>query len=214
MTTITSKWATLRAEDSGAAIGATAPTPAGTEQGNGSEDTGKKPETFDDLLKSNSSFQSELDRRIRQAVESATTKERDRQQVIRDTMKDEILRVSQMTQEEKDAYFKQKAEKEQADREASLTKRELTLDARQALQERHLPEAFLDLLNYADKDSMTKSVDVLETAFKEAVQLGITEGLKGGPAPKDARTEGEKPIPQTAQQKALEEAIKAAGIKQ
>ena len=202
-----------KAPTGGAAGGVDEPTPGQGMDGNDPGEDTKKLETFEDVLKSNSAFQSELDRRIRQAVEKATAKERERQQTIRDAREDEILRVSQMTQEEKDAYFKQKAAKEQAEREANLTKRELTLDAREALQERHLPEAFLSLLDYTDKEAMLKSVDTLEASFKAAVQSGVTEQLKGGPAPKDAGTEGDKPKPLDAQQKALEEAMRVAGLK-
>lgn len=200
--------------DDGQAGGAQDPTPGqGTDPGNDGENGGKDPATFEELLKSNSAFQSEFDRKIRQAVESATAKERDRQAAIRDTLQDEVLRVSHMTQEEKDAYFKQKAEKEAKEREASLTRRELTLDARQALQEHGLPDSFLSLLNYADKESMLKSIETLEGAYGSAVQAGVAERLKGAPAPKDAGTEGDKPAPLNAQQKALADAVKAAGIR-
>lgn len=174
---------------------------------------GKKNPDFGEMLKGNPAFQAELDRRINQAVETATQKERERQQIIQDGLQDEVLRVSKMTQQEKDAYFKQKAEKEAAEKEASLTKRELTLDARSALQDKHLPESFLDLLVYTDKDACLKSIDVLDAAFREAVQSAVEERLKGSEPPKDARTEGDPAAPDTDQQKALAEAMKIAGLR-
>lgn len=187
--------------------------PAAEPASNDNKD-GEGPQSFADFLKANPSYQSELDRRINQAVETATTKERERQQLIKDQMQDEVLRVSKMTQQEKDAYFKAKAEKEAADREASLTRRELTLDARAMLQDKHLPESFIDLLDYTSKDACMKSVEVLDTAFQKAVQEAVNEKLKGSPAPKDARTEGSgTPTPETAQEKALKEAQRIAGIK-
>lgn len=186
------------------------PTPAKADD---SKD-GKKDPDFGEMLKGNPAFQAELDRRVNKAVETATQKERERQQIIQDNLQDEVLRVSKMTQQEKDAYFKQKAEKEAAEKEASLTKRELTLDARSALQDKHLPEAFLDLLVYTDKDACLKSIDTLDAAFREAVQIAVDEKLKGKEPPKDAKTEGDKSsAPDTDQQKAVAEAMKIAGLR-
>lgn len=204
--------------DGGAGGGAAGPDP-GTKtdpepaKADDSKD-GKKDPDFGEMLKGNPGFQAELDRRINQAVETATQKERERQQIIQDNLQDEVLRVSKMTQQEKDAYFKQKAEKEAAKKEASLTKRELTLDARSALQDKHLPEAFLDLLVYTDKDACLKSIDTLDVAFREAVQAAVEEKLKGKEPPKDAKTEGTGSTPpDTDQQKAMAEAMKIAGLR-
>lgn len=199
------------ASDPGADPGAGASAdPAKADDGK----NGKKDPDFGEMLKGNPAFQAELDRRINQAVETATQKERDRQQIIQDNLQDEVLRVSKMTQQEKDAYFKQKAEKEAAEKEASLTKRELTLDARSALQDKHLPEAFLDLLVYTDKAACLKSIDTLDAAFREAVQAAVDEKLKGKEPPKDAKTEGTGAAsPDTDQQKAIAEAMKIAGLR-
>lgn len=202
--------------DGGAGGGAADPAPdKGADPSKADDgDNGKKSPDFGEMLKSNPAFQAELDRRVNQAVETATQKERERQQIIQDGLQDEVLRVSKMTQQEKDAYFKQKAEKEAADKEADLTKRELTLDARSALQDKHLPESFLDLLVYTDKDACMKSIDTLDAAFREAVQAAVDEKLKGKEPPKDAKTEGTgAPAPDAEQQKALAEARRIAGLR-
>ena len=208
-------WLPFFDEDGGAGAGAGDPKAAGNDEakdnGNGAENN--EPKSFEDVLKGNNGFQAELDRRINAAVEKATAKERDRQKLIQDKLQDEVLRVSQMTEDEKAAYFKQKQDQEAADREASLTKRELTLDARSSLQDKHLPEAFIELLDYTDKDACMKSIETLEKAFTTAVQAAVEEKLKGGKAPKDAGTEGKKTDPVTAQQKALAEAAKIAGVR-
>ena len=150
---------------------------------------GSGAESIDDLLK-DKEYQSELDRRINQAVQTATAKERDRQKIIQDKMADEMLRVSKMTEDEKEAYFKNKAEKEAAKKEADLTRRELMLDARTALADKNLPDSFVDLLSYTDKDACMKSIDTLDMAFQKAVQTAVNEKLKGSAPPADARSEG------------------------
>ena len=209
--------------DGGAASGGGEPTgtdPNGSSvtdpkaAGNGSKDgTGQKSQSFDDVLKENSAFQAELDRRINKAVEKATANERDRQKIIQDSLQDEVLRVSKMTQEEKDAYFRTKAEKEAQAKEANLVKRELTLDARTVLADKKLPDSFIDLLSYGDRESCMKSIDVLEAAFTKAVQEAVEERLKGSAPPKDAGSEGQPASPQSAKEEALAKMRKLAGVR-
>lgn len=178
------------------------------DEGNETNDGAK---SFDDILKENGSYQSELDRRINKAVETATNKERERQKIIQDKMQDEVLRVSRMTEDEKSAYFKTKAEKEQAKKEADLVRRELTLDARTELADRKMPDGFVDLLNYTDRDSCMKSIDTLQQAFQKAVQEAVNEKLKGSAPPKDAQSEGSPT--QTDQEKALADMRRMIGLK-
>lgn len=170
------------------------------------------PKTFDDLLKDG--YQSEFDKRITKAVNTALENERNRQQIITDDLKDEVLRVSKMTDAEKDAYFKAKTEKEAAKKEAELTRRELTLDARAALQDKGMPASFVDLLNYESKEACTKSIDTLQAAFAEAVQAAVDERLKGKTPPKDAHTEGDnKTTEEQEAEKIKQQIYKAARIK-
>lgn len=156
----------------------------------GADGTGNGAKTLKDALAEHADWQSELDRRINSAVEKATASERERQKVIQDNLRDEVERVSRMTQEEKDAYFQAKAQKEQADKEADLLRRELSLDARLLLSEKGLPAEFVDLLNFKSKEDMTASVTTLEVEFSKAVQAGVEKRLAGGKAPEDAATEG------------------------
>ena len=180
-------------------------------EGSGAKDeAGNEGKSFDDILK-DGAYQSEFDRRVQKAVQTATANERDRQKIIQDKMQDEMLRVSKMTEDEKETYFKDKAAKEQARKEAELTRRELTLDARTTLADKKLPDSFVDLLNYTDKDACMKSIDTLETAFLSAVQTAVNEKLKGSAPPKDAKSEGTPA--QSDEQKTLAEMKRIAGIK-
>lgn len=204
----------LFSEDAGANGGAES-APTGAENSNAGKDGGEpKPQTFSEMLEGNKDYQKELDRRINKAVETATENERKRQQFIQDNYQKEVERVAKMTQAEKDEYFKHKAEKEAEDREAALTKRELTLDARATLQDKHLPDSFISLLDYSSKEACNKSIDVLDVAFRAAVQDAVNEKLKGNPAPKDARTEGDgKKTPEDEAKKELDRMRKIAHLR-
>lgn len=184
--------------------------PDGEGSGAESNEAGNEHVSFDDLMK-DKEYQSELDRRINQAVQTATAKERDRQKIIQDKMADEMLRVSKMTEDEKEAYFKNKAEKEAEKKEADLTRRELMLDARTALADKNLPDSFVDLLSYTDKDACMKSIDTLDMAFQKAVQTAVNEKLKGSAPPVDARSEGA--TSESEKEKILAQMRKQAGIR-
>jgi len=206
----------LFSEDAGVSGGAES-APTGAENSNTGKDgveTDVKPQSFAELLESNKDYQKELDRRINKAVETATKNERERQQIIQDSLQDEVLRVSKMTQAEKEEHFKRKEEQAVKEREAALTKRELTLDARATLIEKHMPESFIDLLDYSSKSACEKSIGVLDAAFKAAVQAEVNEKLKGNPAPRDARTEGDgKKTPEDEAKKELDRMRKIAHLK-
>lgn len=183
---------------------------SGAPEASKGNEAGNEHKSFEEILQ-DKEYQAELDRRINQAVQTATAKERDRQKIIQDRMQDEVLRVSKMTEDEKEAYFKEKAEKESARKEADLTKRELMLDARTALADKKLPDNFVDLLSYTDKEACMKSIDTLDMAFQKAVQEAVNEKLKGSAPPKDARSEGSPT--QTDEEQTLAKMKKYAGVR-
>lgn len=190
---------------------------SGADDSNAGKDGGERP-SFAELMKNNSDYQSELDRRINQAVETATAKatekERKRQEAIRNEEMEEVTRVANMTPEEKDKYYANKEKEKAKAKDAELTMRELKIDARTALQEKGLPDAFVDLLNYTDADACEKSIGTLESAFRKAVQEAVNDKLKGNQPPKDAGTEGKKPeADKTEKEKELANMRKFAGVR-
>ena len=121
-------------EDGGAEGGAgAAPEPAG-----GDDDP--EPMTFDEWLASNPEFQKEFDRRTTKGINTAVTKERARLNKLHDDQLTEAQRLASMTEDEKRAYQDQKREKELAEREAAITKRELEAEAKNTLADKDLPE--------------------------------------------------------------------------
>lgn len=198
--------------DDGEAGGATSSTASATNANDDGKAATKTP-TFAEALEANPAYQSELDRRIDAAVKKATANERERQKLITDNLQDEVLRVSKMTEQEKEAYFKAKAENEAKAREADLTRRELTLDARAKLADAKLPDSFVNLLNYTNADAMNASIETLTQAFHDAVTAEVDNRLKGQAPPKDARTEGSHATKQSEYEAALAEARRIAGLK-
>lgn len=167
----------------------------GTDGGNGSgaggtggdgtgDDGGTEPPSFDDLLKDG--HQAEFDRRVQKAIDAALTNAQEKWQALTDDKLSEAEKLAKMTKEEKAQYLAQKHEKELADREAGITRRELMAEAKNTLAEKKLPVGLAEVLNYTDADSCNKSIAAVEKAFQEAVEAGVQERLKGGTPPKKA----------------------------
>lgn len=147
------------------------------------------PQSFDDVLK-NKDYQAEFDRRVQKGIDTALAKAQEKWQALTDDKLSEAEKLAKMTKEEKAQYLAQKQEKALAAREADITKRELMAEAKNTLAEKKLPVGLAEVLNYADAESCSKSIEAVEKAFQEAVQAAVEEKLKGGTPPKKAPSGG------------------------
>lgn len=174
----------------GDGAGANGGNGGGAEGGEGgtSGDDGTEPPSFDDLLKNG--HQAEFDRRVQKAIDTAVGKAQEKWQALTDDKLSEAEKLAKMTKEEKTQYLAQKHEKELAEREAGITRRELMAEAKNTLAEKKLPAGLAEVLNYTDADSCNKSIAAVEKAFQEAVEEGVQERLKGGTLPTKAPGSG------------------------
>lgn len=146
---------------------------------------GNKPVSFDDFL-ANKENQAEFDRRVQKATQTAIANAQEKWQLMTDDKISEAEKLACMTKEEKAQYLTQKHEKELANREAQITRRELMAEAKNTMTEKGLPLSLADVLNYTDADACNKSIAAVEKAFNAAVQATVEEKLKGGTPPKGA----------------------------
>ena len=167
---------------------------AGGEGGAGSD----TPPSFDDFLKTGGN-QAEFDRRVQKAVNTAVTKAPEKWQALADDKLSEAEKLAKMTKEEKTQYMQQKREKELADREAAITRKELMAEAKNTLASDGLPQELAEVLDYSDADTCKKSMEKVKEVFQRAVETAVEEKLKGGKPPKKA--------PGGDAQKALEEQV-------
>lgn len=159
---------------------------------------GAQPLSFDDFLKGEGN-QAEFNRRVNEAVNTAVENAQAKWKALTDDKLSEAEKLSKMTKEEKEQYLQKKKEKEIADREASVTRRELAAEAKGTLAEKGLPMELSEILNYTDADSCKKSMETVEKAFQKAVEAAVEEKLKGGKPPKKA--------PENEEQKAQAEQV-------
>ena len=147
----------------------------GIDTGDQGGDGQKKAEpTFDDVLK-NKAFQSEFDRRVNKAIETAKTK----WDADAKAQADEAAKLAKMTADKKAEYEREKREKELADREAAIVKRELHAEAVTQFTEKGLPAGLADILDLTSADNCKKSMEAVEKAFNEAVEKKVNDKLKG-----------------------------------
>ena len=157
---------------------------AGENQG-GDQGAAGSSMSFDDYLKDPKN-QAEFDRRVSKALETNRTKmQADIEKQIADA-KTEAEKMAKMNADQKAQYEREKQEKELADREAAITKRELTATAKEQLAEKGLPISLAAILNYTNAEECAASIDAVGKAFQEAVEKAVTDRLAGGKPPKKA----------------------------
>lgn len=102
----------------------------------------------------------------------------------------ESQKMAKMTAEQKAQYQSEQHEKELAEREANITRRELQATAKETLIERGLPAELFETLNYTDAESCTKSIDAVEKVFRAAVEKAVDDRIKkSGGTPKSGGTD-------------------------
>lgn len=174
----------------GAAGGEGAQGTAG--EGSGASGTGEGTEgdkSFDDVLK-DKRYQSEFDKRIAKALETAKSKWETDYNTRLEEAKTEAQKLAKMTADQKAEYEKQKREDDLSKREKDITTRELKAQAYETLAEKGLPKELIDILNYESADTCNKSIESVEKAFQAAVEKTVNEKLRGKETPKGGQGGG------------------------
>ena len=137
-------------------------------------------QSFDELLQ-NREFQSEFDRRVSRALETARGKwaQETKQKIERARV--EAERLARLSGEERMAHDFAQREAELSQREMNIVRRELRAEAARMLSERALPMELMEALNYESREQVNLSMDAAENAFRQAVQQGIEERMRSQP---------------------------------
>ena len=143
------------------------------------------PLSFDDFLRDPKN-QAEFDRRVGKALETNRNKMQAELNARVQEAVTEAEKMAKMNADQKAQYEQEKKEKEIADREAAITKRELIAMAKEQLAEKGLPISLADVLNYASAEECSASIEAVGKAFKEAVEKAVDDRLSGGKPPKKA----------------------------
>lgn len=127
--------------------------------------------------------QEELDK----IVQGRIAKERKAWEKHLEDEKTEAQKLETMSEKEKKKYQEEKRIKELDDREAAITRRELTAQAKVQLADKGIPTELAEILNLTDAESCKKSIETVEKAFQSAVEKAVEERIKGREPMKKAK---------------------------
>lgn len=153
----------------------------GASEGDGKGGEGEK--SFEDVLK-DKKYQSEFDKRVSKALETAKAKWETDKATELENAKTEAEKLAKMNAEQKAKYAEEKRLVELEKREKDITTRELKAQAYETLAEKGLPKELVDILNYENADTCNKSIESVEKAFQSAVEKAVNEKLRGNGSPK------------------------------
>ena len=149
----------------------------------------QKPQTFDDILKANKSYQSEFDKRIAKSLETAKAKWE--QEAI--AKQNEAERLAKMTESEKHEEELRKIRKEKDEAIAKLNAYELKSEAQKIAAEKGMDYGLLDIIDYSKEtaESVKEKIDIIYQSVNKATEKQLSERLKQ-PDPKQVSAEPKK----------------------
>lgn len=124
-------------------------------------------------------LQSETDKRVTSALETAKAKWQSEYEAKLKTEKDEAARLAKMTAEERSKAEFQKRVSEFEEREAKYNAERLEFECTKQLAAESLPVEFASMLTGKDADATKQNIDSFKTAFNKAIEAAVTERLKG-----------------------------------
>lgn len=128
-------------------------------------------------------FTPEQQAKIDSLIAKTVARERANRDKDIEAAKTEAEKLAKMNAEQKADYERQQQELKLLEREAVITRRELRATALETLAEKGLPKQLAEILVFTDAASTSSSLDAVEKAFRESVEAGVNERLRGGNPP-------------------------------
>lgn len=93
----------------------------------------------------------------------------------------EERRQAKLTEEEREKEASSKREAELKAREDDITLRERKLQAKELLQDKHIPTELVDFVVDLDETKTKENIEKLAKTYNKSVETGVTDKLKGTP---------------------------------
>lgn len=157
---------------------------SGDDSGNDDQGTGQDNQDSGEGGQETKTFtQEELDK----IVQGRIAKERKAWEKQLEEQQTEAQKLETMSEKEKKKYQEEKRIKDLDDREAAITRRELTAQAKVQLADKGIPTELAEILILTDADSCKKSIETVEKVFQSAVEKAVEEKIKGREPMKKAK---------------------------
>ncbi|MDI6667060.1 DUF4355 domain-containing protein [Leuconostoc falkenbergense] len=147
-----------------------------TNTGTETTDNQEQTETQDDKLTfTPKEFDSEVDKRIANALQTAKAKwDEEKKEEISNAEK-----LAKMSASDRKAA-EDKAKQEALDnREKQLNMREYRYEAKHQLEENGLPDSFVDMVLSEDAETTKNNIGAIKAEFDKAIEAAVNERLKG-----------------------------------
>lgn len=152
---------------------------------------GENAKTLDELLSSDKSLQSEFDRKISKALETAKAKWE--QQAKEDAS--EARRLEKMSADERARYQLDKDQAEFAREKEAFAQEQLKTAVASELISRGYTAEFAEFLTGRDADSSNANINAFEQVFQKAVEAATAEKLRGDRVPPAERAHNTVDVP-------------------
>lgn len=126
-------------------------------------------------------FQSEVDKRVTAALETARAKWQSEYEKKLKAEKDEAARLAKLTADERAQEEFNKRVKEFEDRESKHNAEKLEFECTKQLAAQNLPIEFAHMLTGADAETTKNNIDAFGKLFSEKIDSAVTDRLKGKP---------------------------------
>lgn len=157
----------------------------------GSEETEEQVPSFDELLGSNKVYQSAFDKKVAQALNTAKIKwEKSAQEEA-----NEAKKLEKMSEAQRAQYALDKERKQLEQDKAAFAQQQLKTAVASELVKRGYSAEFAEFLTGDDAENSNANIDAFETAFKKAVEAGITDKLRGDYTPPAERQHSKAGMP-------------------
>lgn len=121
--------------------------------------------------------QDELNKIIKSNVDRAVAKVRREAE----EKQEEAKKLAKMNADQKAEYERDQREKKLTERERAVEVKELKATAKDILTDKGLPLELHEILNYENAETVNKSIEAVEKAVQKAVEIKVSERLKGNP---------------------------------
>lgn len=138
--------------------------------------TNEQPKTFQELLDGNKSYQSEFDKRISQALDTAKVK----WQQDADAQRTEAEKLAKMDAEQKLNYELKKIKEENAKLQSQLNADSLYKQASSIMGEKEIPSSYLELFDFSTEtaDSIKTKIELIESLRTKDKETYLNNKLK------------------------------------
>jgi serine phosphatase RsbU (regulator of sigma subunit) len=124
-------------------------------------------------------LQAEADKRVTSALKTAQAKWEEDYEIRLQKEKAEAEKLAKLSDEEKRKVLDEKRERELAEREKSIYKKELEIAAIKILDGKKLPVKFAHLLLGDNADETHANIETFEKEYHEAIERQVNERMKG-----------------------------------